>query len=177
MKIYLDTNVIRDYLENRNSKSIELVECVRQKNLECYTSTFTMMELSDLQKDTLFFQKTVVANKWDVDKFLRQRRQKELVIEDYKNVESYLGAMTTKLPFIKFANLSEEGWKIAQTIASHSPLTAVDTIHLATAYTANCNVLATGDKQFIECGNEILATSKRKNEMMIMVPTDALKGL
>lgn len=173
MRVYLDTNILRDYMENRNQKSIELVECVRQKNLECYTSSFSMMELSDLQKDTMFFQKTVISKKWDIDKFLRQRRQKDLSEDNYKELEEYLDTTTAKLSFLKFANLGEEGWVIAKYISSHSPLTAVDTIHLATAYTAECNLLITNDDQFIKAGNKILEKSARKEQIKIINSQEA----
>jgi predicted nucleic acid-binding protein len=163
MKLYLDTNILRDYLENRNPKSIELIEKARQENWECITSAFAMMELSDLQKDTLFFRKTVVGNKWDVDRFLRERRNKELMEEDFKDVENYLNLTSTKLPFIKFVNLAEEGWSIALYMASHSTLSAVDSTHLATAYTAGSEKVITNDTQFIKCGNKILETAKRKD--------------
>lgn len=177
MKVYLDTNILRDYMENRKQKSIELVECVRQKNLECYTSSFSMMELSDLQKDTLFFQKTVIGKKWDVDKFLRQRRQKDLSENDFKGIEEYLTAINTKLSFLKFANLGEEGWRIAQYISAHSPLTAVDTIHLTTAYTAGCNLLVTEDNQFITAGSKILERGARGKDIKIINAEEAIAEL
>ncbi len=170
MKIYLDTNIIRDYLENRNPKSIELIERARQGNWECITSTFTMMELSDLQKDTLFFQKVVISQKYDIDRFLRERRQKALSEEDFKNIDNYLNIITTRLPFLKFANLSNEGWQIAQFIASHSCLSAVDVIHLSTAYSAGSEKVITTDTQFIKDGNEILKKGKRKDQIIICLP-------
>lgn len=170
MKLYFDTNILRDYLENRNQKSIELVELARQKGWECVTSAFAMMELSDLQKDTLFFQKTVISRKWDVDRFLRERKQKELSEEDFKEIEAYLSLTGTRLPFIKFFNLTEEGWQIAQYVASHSPLSAVDSIHLATAFIAQSEKLVTNDTQFIKCGNIILAQSSKKDLISICKP-------
>jgi len=173
MKVYLDTNILRDYTENRNQKSIEVVECIRLKGLECYTASLSMMELSDLQKDSIFFQKTVIGKKWDIDRFLRQRRQKDLSEDSYKEVEEYLSTVNTKLSFLKFANLSEEGWGIAQFISSHSPLTSVDTIHLTTAYTAGCNLLITNDNQFITAGTKILEKSARKNDIHIVLPEKA----
>lgn len=170
--IYLDTCIIRDYLENRNQKSIELIELARQQNWNCLTSTLTMMELADLQKDTLFFQKTVIGKKWDVDKFLRKRKQKDISSDDFESLEQYLNTATTRLPFIKFADLSDEGWKIAQYITSHSPLSAVDTIHLSTAYSAGSNFLITNDSLFIKAGNEILKKSKRKDDIIICLSSD-----
>ncbi len=170
MKLYFDTNILRDYLENRNPKSVELVELARQKNADCFTSAFTMMELSDLQKDTLFFQKTVIGKKWDVDRFLRERRKKILSEESYTEVNDYLNATTVRLPFIKFFNLSEDGWKIAQFISSHSNLSATDTLHLATAYSAGSNALVTNDQEFIKFGNEVLQKSKRRDDIVICTP-------
>lgn len=174
MKLYLDTNILRDYLENRNAKSLELIELARQSNWECVTSVFTMMELSDLQKDTIFFHKTVIAKKWDVDKFLRERKQKNLTEDDYNNLDEYLNTTSIRLPFIKFVNLSEEGWGVARYIASHSPLSAVDSIHLATAYTAESEVLVTNDNLFIKYGNEILEKGKRKGLIKISQPERVL---
>jgi len=170
MKLYFDTNIIRDYLENRNQESIKLVEYIRQKELECFTSTFTMMELADVQQDTIFFQRTVINKKWDVDKFLRKRRQKNLSQQDFKDLGEYLEMVEARLPFIGFFNLDEEGWQIAQYIASHSILSAVDTIHLATAYTSSCDIIITNDTQFIKYGNDILKISKRNGKIKICVP-------
>lgn len=170
MKLYFDTNILRDYLENRNPKSIELVELARQNNVDCFTSAFTMMELSDLQKDTAFFHKTVITKKWDVDRFLRERRKKTLSDDDYCEINNYLNTVSVRLPFIKFFNLSEDGWKIAQFISSHSNLSATDTLHLATAYIAHSNVLVTNDQDFIKYGNEVLKKSKRKDDIIICTP-------
>ncbi|OGI27363.1 MAG: hypothetical protein A2359_04550 [Candidatus Moranbacteria bacterium RIFOXYB1_FULL_43_19] len=170
MKIYLDTNIIRDYLENRNPKSVELVELARQKGWECLTSAFTMMELADLEQDSIFFQKTVIRKKWDVDRFLRERRQKTLSDNDYKDLEEYLENIPIRLPFLTFFNLSEDGWRISQYIASHSVLSAVDTIHLATAYTAECNIVVTTDTGFIKHGNSILSVSERADKIIVCLP-------
>ena len=49
-QLYFDTNIIRDYLENRNQKSIEVLEMARKTKLDCVTSAFTMMELADLEQ-------------------------------------------------------------------------------------------------------------------------------
>ncbi|MDO8451311.1 MAG: PIN domain-containing protein [bacterium] len=170
MKIYFDTNVIRDYLENRNQKSVELVELARQKKWECTTSALTMMEIADLEQDSIFFQKTVIRKKWDVDHFLRDRKDKKLSAEDHKDVEEYLAGVNTRMPSLGFFNLSEGGWQIAQYIASHSTLLSVDTIHLATAYTASCDLVVTNDTRFIKSGNDILMESKRAGKIKVCIP-------
>ncbi|USN95095.1 MAG: PIN domain-containing protein [Candidatus Nomurabacteria bacterium] len=170
MKLYLDTNVIRDYLENRNTNSIQLLELARHKGWECVTSAFTMMEVADLEQDSIFFQKTVIRKKWDADKFLRERRQKELTDSDYQDLEEYLDVVPVRLPFLTFFNLSEDGWQIAQYIASHSVLSAVDTIHLATAYSAKSDIVVTNDSGFIKHGNKILEKSKRAGQIAICLP-------
>jgi predicted nucleic acid-binding protein len=170
MKLYFDTNIIRDYLENRNTKSIQLLELARQNGWECITSAFTMMEIADLEQDSIFFHKTVTRKKWDVDKFLRERRQKELTESDYADLDEYLENVPTRLPFINFFNLSEGGWQISQYIASHSVLSAVDTIHLATAYTAGSDIVVTNDTGFIKHGNKILEQSKKAGSMIVCLP-------
>lgn len=173
MKIYLDTCIIRDYLESRNHESIKFVELIRQKKWSCVTSTFTMMELADLEQDKMFFQRTVIEKKWDVDRFLRERRQKNLEETDYSNLEQYLENIPTRLPFLTFCNLTEEGWQISQYITSHSILSAVDTIHLTTAYTANCDLIITNDTGFINHGNKILDRGKRAGKIKVCLPEKA----
>ena len=170
MKLYLDTNIIRDYLENRNHHSIQLLELIRQKNWECISSVFTMMEIADLEQDSIFFQKTVIRKKWDADRFLRERRQKELTSDDYEDLEEYLNKIPVQLPFLTFFNLSEDGWGTAKLVASHTVLSAVDTIHFATAYTAKSDIIVTNDRNFIKHGNKIMERSKRAKSTLICLP-------
>jgi len=170
MKLYFDTNIIRDYLDNRNPYSTQLLELARQKKWDCVTSAFTMMELADLEQDSIFFQKTIIRKKWDTDRFLRERHQKNLVQDDFKDLREYLVSIDTRLPFLTFFNLTEEGWRMAQYIASSSVLSAVDTIHLTTAYTASSDIIVTNDTGFIKHGNKILEQSKKKGKIMVCIP-------
>lgn len=55
MKLYLDTNVLRDCLKRRNLETLRLLEIIREKRLECVTSVFSVMELIDTEKDDFFF--------------------------------------------------------------------------------------------------------------------------
>jgi len=71
----------------------------------------------------------------------------------------------------------EDGWKIAEYIASHSNLSAVDIIHLVTAYTFGCHILTTRDEQFMREGNKILETSKRKGDIKLCLPAKTLESI
>lgn len=170
MKLYFDTNIIRDYIENRNSKSIELLEKARNEGWDCVTSAFTMMELADLEQDTIFFHNTVARKKWDVDRFLRERKQKTLTKSDFDDLENYLTNVLVRLPFLSYFNLSGDGWELARESASRSVLSAVDSIHLATAYSSMSELIVTNDTNFIKHGNVILQGSKRKGKIKVCLP-------
>jgi len=127
MKIYLDTNFIRDVMEKRNNKATHLMEMLREledkKKVLCYTSFFLLMELSDTKKDDLFFQEAI-NKKWEFKTIMRERNNQCLEKHHFEKVSDYNNNL-----------LDSNIW---------SP----DAVHLATALSNDCNLLITSDSKF-----------------------------
>ncbi|MGD0036484.1 MAG: PIN domain-containing protein [Bacteroidota bacterium] len=163
--IYLDTNIILDYTDRRDNASIHLLETLRnKKRWKCSSSVFTMMELCDVKKDHLFFQNTYVKNKWTIDKFLRERYNRNLVKSDFDDITGYVRNVKETLKFIDFLYLTEDGWKIALQLSTTTNLRTADCIQLATAITLQCNSLVTKDKFFQDVVKEL--NDKSENEII-----------
>lgn len=155
-KIFLDTNIVLDYLERRNNHSIILIEKIKVKKIDCYCSLFLLLELLDVQKDTLFFNKLVLDRKATINEFLRDRYHKNLAKSDFESLNEKLDGIIQTLQFIHFYELSAFGWEMALAISSETNLLSQDVVHLATAITLNCNVLVTRDMAMIKDGTRIL---------------------
>ena len=109
---------------------------------------------------------------------MRFRRPRRTILDTSRCAKKWGKINTrTKLPTLQFINLGEDGWKIAEYIASHSNLSAVDIIHLVTAYTFGCHILTTRDEQFMREGNKILETSKRKGDIKLCLPAKTLESI
>src|SRR3989344_6390490 len=113
MKIYLDTNFIRDVMEKRNNKATHLMEMLREledkKKVLCYTSFFLLMELSDTKKDDLFFQEAI-NKKWEFKTIMRERNNQCLEKHHFEKVSDYNNNLLESYPFLNTLLLSEEGW-------------------------------------------------------------------
>lgn len=181
MKLYLDTNVIRDCLKHRKLQTIQLMEIIRERKIECFTSIFTVMELIDNEKDDAFFHGKLKSG-LEVSKILRQRSNRDLKTEDLDDIWININNLLAGYPFIQFANITEEGWPNAFAVCKKSNLDSDDSIHLATALGSKCDILLTSDSflkreglDFIKNINEELEEDKL--EMKIMTPEEVLKKL
>jgi predicted nucleic acid-binding protein len=121
---------------------------IRENKWRCVSSTFTIMEISDIIKDNIFVTKKLQKH-WTINKILRERYRKDLNQNDFEDVEKYiLNKIFGVYKFIKFLTPSEEGWVAALTFSTHSNISAPDIMQLATAWNAGCNILITSDKHF-----------------------------
>ena len=147
--IYIDTNFVLDFTEGRNDKCIYIIEKIRERKWKCVSSTFAIMEISDIIKDTLFVTKKLQKH-WTINKILRERYKKDLNQDDFEDVENYiLNRLFGTYSFIKFLTPSEDGWIAALEFSTNSNISAPDIMHLATAWNAGCNILITSDKHFL----------------------------
>jgi len=171
-KIFLDTNIILDYLERRNNQSIILIERIKEKKIDCYCSLLLLLELLDVQKDTLFFNKLVIDKKATINEFLRDRHRKYLAKSDFESLNEKLEGIIEALRFTHFYELSVTGWDMALAISSKTNLLSQDVVHFATAITLSCDVLVTRDMGIIKEGKlilqdkEFLSTYKLKKDFM-----------
>jgi len=151
MKIYLDTNFVRDVMEKRNNKATHLMETLRKlsdkKKALCYTSSFLLMELSDTKKDDLFFQEAI-NKRWEFKTIMRERNNYCLERHHFEKISQYKDNFLESYPFLNKLLLSQEGWEVALAISLDSNIWSPDAIHLATALSNNCDLLITSDSKF-----------------------------
>jgi len=179
IKIYIDTNVVRDCTEGRDKDSIHLIETVRDLKIECVTSIFTLMELLDTKKDDIFFNKKL-SQKMEINTIIRQRGNKDLNIYDFEELSNYISnKFFTTYSFIQPVNITrDESWDLALYISRNSNMSASDIIHLVTAWESKCNILVTNDSQFIKSAAELLKREKiKETQFKICQPVDALKAI
>lgn len=172
MKIYLDTNFIRDIMEKRNNKATHLMESIREltnkKKMSCFISFFSMMELSDTKKDDLYFQE-VINKKWEFKKIMRERNNSCLEKHHFEKISNYTDNLLESHQFLKTLLLSKDGWDVALSISSNSNIWSPDAIHLATALSNECDLLITSDRHFKEEANKITKTFTKYNLKVVEV--------
>jgi len=176
--IYLDTNVCRDCINKNRSKvskeSIHLLETIREKKWDCITSTFTFMELYDIEKEDLFFNKKLRYG-LDVNRIIRDRNHKDLTSDDLDEVNERISEFHNEYNFIKFHALDgEEGWKLAKDVSRSSNLSAPDSIHLAVALGSGCNLIITSDEPFLQQAAKFLQDKELWNNVRICKPSEAI---
>lgn len=177
LKVYVDTNIVRDCTEGRDKDSVHLVETIRDLKIECVTSIFSLMELLDTKKDDLFFSKKL-SQKMEINEILRRRRNKDLNMYDLEELSKYLELRFFKTyPFIQPVNITrDESWSLALSISASSNLSANDTVHLVTAWESKCNILVTNDEQFIKSATSLLREQGIKEEQFrICKPYETLR--
>jgi len=180
MKIYLDTNVIRDCLKRRNLNTIRLLEIIREKKIECKSSIFSIMELIDVEKDDIFF-KNCIRKGEEITSIMRKKSRRDLKLEDLNEIWKDINNLLVTYPFIEFINLTSEGWTISFDMCKSSNLDADDSIHLASA--TGCDVLLTSDSFFEKEGTRLikghnaLVKEAEKLNLKINAPEEILEIL
>jgi predicted nucleic acid-binding protein len=121
---------------------------------------FSILELLDTLKDDTYFQKKFNA-KWEVDKINRTRNDKDLNLEELRQIADNLNAFFLEHRFIETFDITADGWNVARTLAHASNISALDAIHLATAYQAGCDIIVTHDQAFIKNARMLLKFDPR----------------
>lgn len=183
MKLYFDTNILRDCLKRRNLDTVRLMEILREKGVECFTSMFGMMELVDTEKDNCFFEKHIRRGE-EVQKIFRKRGQMDLNVDELDEIRAQVSQLFISYNFVKILTLVDIGWNNAYTIGSSSNLDSNDSLHLAMALGSGCNCLVTSDAflkkegmKFIELQNDKLSDEDEKIKFEILTPSEVLKKM
>jgi predicted nucleic acid-binding protein len=175
--IYIDTNFILDCTEGRNTDSVVLMEKIREQKWKCISSTFSIMEISDIVKDSLFVSKKLQRH-WTINKILRERYRKDLSNDDFEDVEKYIFNKVFKTySFITFLTPSQEGWITALELSAHSNIPAPDIMHLATAWNARCNVVVTSDGHFIRDSKKLIKKYPDLEKIKVCRPKEVIEVL
>jgi predicted nucleic acid-binding protein len=164
-KFYLDTNILRDIVSNRNRESAVFFELAKALNLQCFTSTYALMELVDIKKDEIYFNDKVIGKGWDVGKFLKTRSHIQFMPHEIQLLEENLHqSLVTLLDGnMQFLNLSDDGWGLALGLSSKTCLASDDSLHFATLLSNQCNFLVTNDQEFIKEAKAIISETDQSN--------------
>lgn len=148
--IYIDTNVVIDTIDKSNKNAIHLMETIRDKKWECATSTFTLLEVLDVKKDSRFIMNKL-GEGYTIKWILRKRSEKDLSNSEMENIyEKMYNNFFDRYKFVEFYWLTMEGWERVIELGTKSNISAPDLIHLATALECNCDFLVTSDEFFCQ---------------------------
>lgn len=162
--LYLDTNVILDFLHNRYPPSMELLRKIRERNWKCSTSSFALLEMYDAEQLDKFIEKLHLKGySWSqIMRRTSERRSKKLGLTD-RQLESVSSELRDSISLIEdcieFVYPHQTLWDDAERYCFYTNIGAQDAIHLATALEAGCNILVTRDKDFLRIADDyIIAT-------------------
>jgi len=162
-KIYLDTCIIRDCFKDRNKHSLDLLEEIEKKQINCISSIYAILEFLGIEQDFKYFEKSIGKNE-EINSILRNRHKKNLTQAEFEdidaNVRKFFGQRQYK--DIKFVSLTGNGWELGLKIALYSNIENSDALHLAAALGERCDFLVTNDTFFIKETKNFIKTTPRK---------------
>lgn len=187
--LYIDTNVILDFIADKDSNVIVLMKSVKSRGWRLRTSTFAMIELAEYRKNELFLWDQLSKNKSlnSIIKRIRNPRDnKKLKSHHFDQASDWLSGLQEKLPNMGFLDLDSPknknelgSWDLAHDISVYSNLNAKDVIHLATAVAAaqnqDCDFFITSDGDLYKESSEIMKLVKLQNKLKIMKPKDFIE--
>jgi len=164
---YFDTNIILDIMDYRNQYSIDLFEfLIKRKNLKLITSVFAKVEIYETkQKDE--FRKQKEKDGWTDERIKRKIEKRDLSEKILVSLAQKIDTDIDKVfvHFEELAKLLSEGWRLAEDIKKSTNLTDKDSLHLAEATMAGCDILITRDQFLIE---------KAQNFIWLAIPDEIL---
>jgi predicted nucleic acid-binding protein len=154
---YLDTNVILDYIRNRNRDSVVLLDTIRRKKLRCYTSYFTILELLDRGQEDKWIWKRVQQRE-SLDDILARRYPRELTKDELKAVFKELNEKFLK-PFVDTDIIhvmipSDLVWDSILKFLQRWNFSIGDAFHVGIATNTNCNIFISNDSNLVKMINE-----------------------
>ena len=151
--IYLDTNILVSYMHERGA-SIELLNKIRLKKWRCMTSSFTALEIYDIERLEAWVQSRRQKN-WMYDQIMRnysRRFNKTIGLTDdqlkavFTSIRDWFSFFEAYIYLVRIndeISINAERWCATTNIA------APDALHLATAIFAKCDILVTNDDDFL----------------------------
>jgi predicted nucleic acid-binding protein len=166
--LYLDTNVILDFLHNRYQPSVELMRRIRERHWKCSTSSFSLLEMYDAEQLDKFIEKLRLKGYgWSqiMSKTVERRSKKlGLTDEQLKSLSSELRDSISLIEdCIEFMYPHKRLWDDAETWCMYTNIGARDAIHLATALAVGCNILVTRDKDFRRIADDYIVATFPEN--------------
>jgi predicted nucleic acid-binding protein len=156
--LYIDTNIFAEVADGQHLGAVHLVESIRDKGWRCSTSIFTLMELADIRQDNKYVYNQL-GRGTHVKKAFRSLDQRDLSSSDLNQIQKQIDKMfSVSYPFCEFYSLEEKGWDKALDLKAKTNISAPDSIHLATAIEAGCDLLVSLDSFFIKQAGPFIKT-------------------
>jgi predicted nucleic acid-binding protein len=156
--LYLDTSILASVLQKEHSASEQLLNSIRKKGWDCFTSAFAAMELFDLSQDNQYVLNQL-QNGIHIKKAYKSLDQRILSETNFSAIkESISSLIASKCPHLDFLQYGESTWGKALKIKSSCCISAPDVIHLATAMEAGCDLLVTLDNFFLKEAEKYIKT-------------------
>ena len=179
--LYLDTNIILDFVHNRWKPSIDLFEKIRARNWQCTTSHYSALEMLDSEQFETCIQKMRLKGfSWSqVMSRIPERRGAKHGLSQKQLATVYEGLFDS-ISLIKdcvtFVYPHKELWVDAERYLYSTNIGARDAIHLATAKGYECNILITRDKYFRKIANEYIIATFPENILKAIKELEARQG-
>lgn len=182
--LYIDTNVVLDYVADKDNNVIVLMESVKSRGWKLRISTFAWIELAEYRRNEIYLWKQLSERKSlnsIIKRIKNQKDNKKLSDYHFNQVEEWLNNIQNTLPNIDFIDIDKarndneiSGWELASYLSIHSNLNAKDIIHLATAIAASingeCDYFITSDADLFNEAQKIVTNNKIK--LKIIKPKD-----
>lgn len=144
-RLYIDTNVFLDVIENRKGKeySKNLMDLIKTEKWYCCTSVFGICETIDIEQEFMH-QENLRREKYTIDDIIRRRKDKKLTQTQRDDALDKVRVFLLQYNIEQFV-LANKGWETAFTILRDLNISAPDAVHLATAIENNCTLFITND--------------------------------
>ena len=122
--IYVDTNVLYDYIEEHESDAVLLFNTAKKKKWKLVTSTFSYLELYDLKKNDIYLWDNI-KNKKSIRTILGKIRFKDMKLKPYhfKEIAEWDEKLNKKIPLLETKDLNnEDQWRLAKEISNNTCL-------------------------------------------------------
>lgn len=163
--VFLDTNVILDYLENRDEEVRYLVErMLRSDRVRVVTSIFNIIETIDKEKDIIFVGK-LLLKRYSFDEIARKRRSRNLSDEEKNMIADKINQLLRRNRIETYA-LNETGYEKAMELIQEYDIQSQDALIVATFLSIEGDYFVSNDGDLIKelRDNEICKCFNLRNE-------------
>ena len=158
---YLDVNVILDAIYDRRPSSSQLIVRISSENWTAITSPFSILEMLEAQKadkwaaglleqGLTFFQ---VQRRLGERRTGRSRLNRQALDQVYRDLGARLQMISRHLTF---PDPTSSLMNLAEDISASSNIESTDVFHLATAVEYGCDILVSGDSDFVRLARDYM---------------------
>jgi predicted nucleic acid-binding protein len=140
------------------------MEKIRDGTVKACTSGFTFLELLDKEQEYALVWH-MLKNGYSFEEILRKRSARNLNDKELDECFDKMNRVFT-IPYkkhIDFYYLNDVGWDKAVELMHKLNLTSNDSVHLATAIMAECDLLISNDQNFLENAQKVIKVTTPEN--------------